>query len=155
MNAGQLMSPVLAAVGTVLVVAGVLADRGRYKAWLVLKSFLFPGWPGLASLYLGIAFLAIAGAGFVMEHAPPLVFLLFALVLFASMVLGIVGMFWLPSLMLPAWVKETRRRLAAGEDRLSRALRPGGALHGRLGVDAPGDDDAGAGTGRPGPGGTP
>lgn len=126
---------VAAAIGLVNLVAGIQAYRGRYRAWLMLKGALFPGWPGLASLYLGVAFTLIGVSSWVMDHGPSaLKFMLFIL-LFPTLVLGIIAMFWLPPMLLPAWVKETRRKFKSGQDRLSQAMAPGGALYRRLGVD--------------------
>lgn len=116
-------------------IAGILAYRGRYRAWLILKGSLLPGWPGLASLYLGVAFMLIGVGPLVLGYAPPLLQLAHFFLLFPSLVVGIVAVFWLPSFMLPAWIKETRRKMRAGEDQYSRDMAPGGILHGRLGVD--------------------
>lgn len=140
------------AFGAVNFVAGILAYRGRYRGWLILKGFFLPGWPGLASLYLGIAFMLIGAGPMVLAYAPPLLLLAHFFLLFTSLVVGIIAMFWLPAFMLPGWVRETRRKIKSGEDRLSQALAPGGALYRRLGVapehqpgpaptDAPRDDD--------------
>lgn len=128
-------------LGLVNFVAGILAYRGRYRAWLVLKGSFLPGRPGLASLYLGLAFMLIGVGPLVLAFAPPLVQLVHFFLLFPTLAVGIVAMFWLPSVMLPAWVKDTRRKIASGEDRLSRALAPGGVLHGRL-VVGPGTQSA-------------
>ncbi|MGP9618151.1 hypothetical protein ACT3S2_14115 [Arthrobacter sp. AOP36-A1-22] len=126
---------VAAAIGLVNLIAGIQAYRGRYQAWLLLKGGPFPGWPGLASLYLGVAFTLLSVSPLVLDHGPPLLILAIFFTLFPSLGIGIIGMFWLPSFMLPAWIKETRRKMRAGEDRYSRAIRPGGALYRRLGVD--------------------
>ncbi|WP_417217120.1 hypothetical protein [Arthrobacter sp.] len=124
-----------AALGLVNLVAGIQAYRGRYRAWLVLKGSIAPGWPGLASLYLGVFFVLISISGWILERgAAVLDFMVFVFAV-PSLVVGIIAMFWLPSFMLPTWVKETRRKIRSGEDRLSRDLAPGGALYGRLGVD--------------------
>lgn len=146
MTADQWAPWVAFVFGLVNLVAGILAYRGRYRAWLVLKGSFLPGWPGLASLYFGVAFILIGLGPLVLEYAPPLLQLAHFFLLFPALVVGIIAMFWLPSFMLPAWVKETRRKIKAGEDRLSQALAPGGALHGRLGVNPgnqPGTNDAG------------
>lgn len=148
MSAEQWAPWVTAAIGLVNLIAGIQAYRGRYQAWLMLKGALFPGWPGLASLYLGVAFIMMSVAPMVMDHGPPLLKLAIFFMLFPSLLLGIIAMFWLPSFMLPAWIKETRRRIRAGEDRLSQALAPGGALYRRLGVDPryqPGGREGGRG----------
>lgn len=130
---------VLGAMSVVLIVSGILAYRDKYVAWLALKSF-FPGWPGLAGLYLGIAFASLLVLSVLMDVASrenPLLGLL-VLVLFAvfvvSLLTGIIGMFWLPKFLLPAWIQETVDEIRRGDDPLSRDLRPGGKLHGRLGV---------------------
>lgn len=122
------------ALGVLLVVSGILAYTGKYRAWLMLKSF-FPGWPGLAGGYIGVMILVALYLAPLLETMPPLLSLLVAAVLFLSLALGIIGMFWLPGFLLPAWVKETRNRMRRGEDKYSQAMKPGGALHGRLGVD--------------------
>ncbi|MGP5607615.1 hypothetical protein [Arthrobacter rhombi] len=117
-------------------IAGILAYRGRYQAWLILKGSLLPGWPGLASLYLGVAFMMIGVGPLVLGYAPPLLQLAHFFLLFPCLVVGIISVFWLPSFMIPAWIKETRRRMRAGEDQYSKDMAPGGVLHGRLGVAA-------------------
>ncbi|MFC4333801.1 hypothetical protein [Salininema proteolyticum] len=130
---------VLGAMSAVLIVSGVLAYRQKYVAWLALKSFL-PGWPGLAGLYLGMAFAAILVLKSMLDIGVEgnAVLALAYLVLFAvfalSLAIGIIGMFWLPHFLLPRWVKEMVDEIERGEDPLSRDLRPGGRLHGRLGV---------------------
>lgn len=134
---------ILGAMSAVLIVSGVLAYRHKYVAWLALKSF-FPGWPGLAGLYLGIAFAAMLVLSTMLDAATGgnALIGLAVLVLFAvfvlSLITGIVGMFWLPRFLLPAWVKETIDEIRRGDDPLSRDLRPGGRLHGRLGVPGAG-----------------
>ena len=115
----------------ILIVGGVLAYTGRYKGWLLLKP-IFPGWLGLDQLYLGVGIAMILLYSVVGDRLPPLVVLLAVAV--AGMVVGVVGMFWLPSFLPPAWIKRTRERMRRGEDALSQAMRPGGALYGRLGV---------------------
>lgn len=67
------------------------------------------------------------------DRLPPLLVLLLVVAV-VGMVMGVAGMFWLPSFFLPAWIKQTRERMRRGEDALSQAMRPGGALYGRLGV---------------------
>lgn len=126
---------VTAAIGLVNLISRIQAYRGRYRAWLMLKEAFFPGWPGLASLYLGVAFSLMSVAPLVMDHGPPLLKLIVFFTLFPSLALGIIAMFWLPSFMLPAWIKETRRKMKAGEDQFSKDMAPGGVLYGRLGVD--------------------
>ncbi|NUL46153.1 hypothetical protein F7P69_13255 [Cellulosimicrobium funkei] len=121
-------------LGVLLVVSGILAYTGKYRAWLMLKSFL-SGWPGLAGGYIGVMILLALYLPLIGESLPPILFLLAAAFTFLSMAIGIIGMFWLPSFLLPAWIKETRDRMKRGEDELSQALKPGGTLHGRLGVD--------------------
>lgn len=135
MTAEQWAPWVAFAFGLVNFIAGILAYRGRYRAWLILKGSFLPGWPGLASLYLGVAFLLIGSGPLVLAYAPPILQLAHFFLLFPSLAVGIIAMFWLPSFMLPEWVKETRRKIKKGEDRLSQALAPGGALYRRLGVD--------------------
>ena len=122
------------ALGILLVVSGILAYTGKYRAWLMLKS-IFPGWPGLAGGYLGLMILLALYLPPVLDSWPPLLALLVVAVLFLSMEVVIVGMFWLPNFLLPPWVREQKRRMARGEDKFSQAMKPGGALHGRLGVD--------------------
>lgn len=111
----------------------MLASTGRYKGWLLLKG-IFPGSLGLAQLYLGVGIAMILLYSVVGDRLPPLVVLLLLAVAVAGMVMGVVGMFWLPSFLPPAWIKQTRERMRRGEDALSQAMRPGGALYGRLGV---------------------
>jgi hypothetical protein len=124
---------VIGAMGVVCFYGGILAYQGRYKSWLVLKS-VFPGWIGLASLYLGVAMVMLALAPFLKAiDAPGIVAVLWLLVTAPSMIIGIIGCFWLPRFMWPQWMKETQREIDRGEDALSQALRPGGALYGRLG----------------------
>lgn len=135
MTAEQWAPWVTAAIGLVNLVGGIQAYRGHYRAWLILKGALVPGWPGLASLYLGVAFTMMSVAPLVMDHGPPLLKLIVFFTLFPSLVLGIIAMFWLPSFMLPAWIKETRRKMKAGEDQFSKDMAPGGVLYRRLGVD--------------------
>ncbi|WP_189349162.1 hypothetical protein [Zhihengliuella salsuginis] len=126
-------------MSAVLIVSGVMAYRQKYVAWLALKSF-FPGWPGLAGLYLGIAIATILVLNSILDAATAgnLLLGLAVLVLFAVFVLclvtGIVGMFWLPRFLLPRWVEDMVEEIRRGDDPLSRDLRPGGRLHGRLGV---------------------
>lgn len=124
-------------IGTVLVgvliVSGVLAYTGRYKGWLMLKSFL-PGWPGLAGLYLGVGIGLVVVLPSVMDALPPLLVLLAGALAFGSLLIGIVGMFWLPRFLLPGWVREQQDQMRRGEDAFSTAMQPGGALYGRLGV---------------------
>lgn len=122
------------ALGILLVVSGILAYTGKYRAWLMLKSF-FPGWPGLAGGYIGVFMLLALYLPLIGESLPPILFLLAAAVTFLSLALGIIGMFWLPNFLLPQWIREQKRRMARGEDKFSQAMKPGGALHGRLGVD--------------------
>ncbi|MBG6085462.1 hypothetical protein [Zhihengliuella flava] len=130
---------ILGVMSVVLIASGILAYRNKYVAWLALKSF-FPGWPGLAGLYLGIAFASLLVLSVLMDVATrgnPLLGLV-VLVLFAvfvtSLLTGIVGMFWLPKFLLPKWIEEMADEIRRGDDPLSRDLRPGGKLHGRLGV---------------------
>lgn len=133
---------VLGAMSAVLIVTGVMAYRQKYVAWLALKSF-FPGWPGLAGLYLGIAFATILVLNSMLDAATGgnLLLGLAVLALFAVFVLclvtGIVGMFWLPRFLLPRWVRDMVEEIRRGDDPLSRDLRPGGRLHGRLGAPGP------------------
>ncbi|RZU60869.1 hypothetical protein EV380_0420 [Zhihengliuella halotolerans] len=109
--------------------------------WLALKSF-FPGWAGLAGLYLGLAFLGLSIFmvlhGLDLLHGPimTLVGLVCVVAAFAGLPIGIIGFFWLPRFMLPKWVKEDEEKMARGEDKLSQDLRPGGKLYGRLGRPA-------------------
>ncbi|GHD04242.1 hypothetical protein GCM10008096_11330 [Zhihengliuella salsuginis] len=130
---------ILGTMSAVLIVSGVMAYRQKYVAWLALKSF-FPGWPGLAGLYLGIAIATILVLNSILDAATAgnLLLGLAVLVLFAVFVLclvtGIVGMFWLPRFLLPRWVEDMVEEIRRGDDPLSRDLRPGGRLHGRLGV---------------------
>ena len=60
MTAAQWAPWVSFVFGLLNFIAGILAYRGRYQAWLMLKGSLMPGWPGLASLYLEVAFMLIA-----------------------------------------------------------------------------------------------
>ncbi|WP_102160559.1 hypothetical protein [Zhihengliuella halotolerans] len=128
----------LSSMSAILVVSGVMAYRGKYVMWLALKSF-FPGWVGLASLYLGIAFMGLSIFMVLEEldilHGPimTLIGLAMAGATFVCLPIGIIGFFWLPRFMLPKWIKETEERIARGEDKLSQALRPGGSLYGRWG----------------------
>lgn len=73
--------------------AGILASRGRYRAWLVLNGTFLPGWPGLASLYWGVAFTLMAAGPRVLGHAPAVLQLIHFFVLFPSLVGGIIAMF--------------------------------------------------------------
>lgn len=123
----------LASLVLILIVGGLLAYRGHFKGWLMLKS-IFPGWPGLAQLYLGVGLGCVLMYGLLKPYLPPLVVLLVAAVAFMGMVLGILGMFWLPSFLLPDWIKHAREEMRRGEDPYSQAMKPGGVLHGRLGV---------------------
>lgn len=131
----ETLGPLLAVLfGLVLLISGILAYTGRYRSWLVLKSFL-PGWPGLAGGYIGAMVLLAMFAVPVLDVLPaPLSFLL-AVLLFACLLIGIIGMFWLPRFLLPPWIREQQDQMRRGEDRFSQAMKPGGALHGRLGVD--------------------
>lgn len=121
--------------GLFLFVGGVLAYRGTYRAWLVLKGAFLPGWIGLSGLYIGLALMMVPFIGPVLDSAPPILVLVFAAVFFLSMVVGLLAVFWLPGFLLPGWVKDSRERMRRGEDRYSQAMRPGGALHGRLSDD--------------------
>jgi hypothetical protein len=122
------------AIGAISFVSGILAYQGKYKSWLVLKSFLFPGWPGLAGLYVGLGIMMASLSGLVVDAGTPgfLIFL-WVVVMFASMVTGIIGMFWLPRFMWPSWIKETADKMRRGEDAYSQAMKPGGSLYGKLG----------------------
>jgi hypothetical protein len=131
----ETLGPLVAVVfGLILVISGVLAYTGRYRSWLMLKSFL-PGWPGLAGGYIGLMVLLAVFVQPLIDTLPGPLLLVVAAVAFGSMLLGIIGMFWLPRLLLPGWIREQQDQMVRGEDRFSRATRPGGALHGRLGVD--------------------
>ncbi len=147
---------ILLILGVTCLVSGIMAYRGRYVSWLALKSIL-PGWAGLASLYLGAAFLALPAATFVLRAMPEgdvvraLLGLLLIGIMIAGAIIGIIGMFWLPRFMLPRWIKDTIDEIERGEDPLSKAVRPGGSLYGRLGNPnagpvprrrASGDDEA-------------
>ncbi|WP_157975655.1 hypothetical protein [Brachybacterium sp. YJGR34] len=140
--ADWLGTTLLGAMSAVLLVSGIMAYRGTYVSWLALKSF-FPGWPGLAGLYLGIAFADVLLMRALLDAAldGPLllgiVYLLLFGILVASAMIGLIGMFWLPRFLLPLWVRETIDEIRRGEDPLSQALRPGGSLYGRLGVPRP------------------
>ncbi|MFC7400858.1 hypothetical protein [Citricoccus sp. GCM10030269] len=133
MESNPLGFAIAVGLGVLLVASGVLAYTGHYKGWLMLKSFL-PGWPGLAGGYIGVMILLAVFLPLVGDAMPPLLFLVFAAVLFVSMLIGIIGMFWMPRFLLPQWVKETQDEMRRGEDTFSQAMRPGGALYGRLGV---------------------
>ncbi|GAA3697866.1 hypothetical protein GCM10022377_08470 [Zhihengliuella alba] len=146
---------ILLGIGGVSFVSGVLAYRGKYVAWLALKSF-FPGWPGLAGLYIGAAILSGAGAAVILQAMPEgnivraLLGLLLIFTMIAGAIIGIIGMFWLPRFMLPQWVKDTIDEIKRGEDPLSQALRPGGSLYGRLGNPDAGPAPARRDDARPG-----
>lgn len=133
MESNPLGFAIAVGLGVLLVVSGILAYTGKYKGWLMLKSFL-PGWPGLAGGFIGVMILLAVFMPLAGDALPPVLFLLLAAVLFCSMLLGIVGMFWLPRFLLPGWIREQQEEMRRGEDAFSQAMRPGGALHGRLGV---------------------
>lgn len=121
-------------IGLIGFVAGILAYQGKYKSWLVLKSFLFPGWPGLAGLYLGLAMMMFGLAAFLQViDAPGIVMALWLVITAPSAVIGIIAMFWLPRFLWPQWLKDTENEMRRGEDRFSQAMKPGGALYGKLG----------------------
>ncbi|WP_349828625.1 hypothetical protein [Brevibacterium litoralis] len=152
MNDDLVPTAVLSVMSLVLVVSGVMAYREKYVSWLILKSF-FPGWPGLAGLYLGIAFGSLLVLNTLMDSEVargniPLSLLVLFGVMVLGLVIGIVGMFWLPRFLLPRWVKETSDEIRRGDDPLSRDLRPGGKLYGRLGRPVPRPPGAGR-AGRP------
>lgn len=127
------MFVVMAVIGAILVVSGYFAYRGKYVAWMLMKSFL-PGWPGLAGLFLGIWMILFPVVGWLIDVAKPLGALVVVFVWFPSLLLGIIGMFWLPRFLLPQWIKDDIEEIRRGEDPLSQALKPGGSLYGRLGV---------------------
>lgn len=133
MESNPLGFAIAVGLGVLLVVSGVLAYTGHYKGWLMLKSFL-PGWPGLAGGFIGVMILLAVFLPMVGDALPPALYLLLAAVLFGSMIIGIIGMFWLPRFLLPGWIREQQEEMRRGEDAFSQAMRPGGALHGRLGV---------------------
>jgi hypothetical protein len=125
---------VVAVMGLICFVSGILAYQGRYRSWLVLKSFLFPGWPGLAGLYLGLAMMMLGLAAFLQSiDAPGFVMVLWLVITAPSMVIGIVAMLWLPRFLWPQWIKDTADEMRRGEDAYSLAMKPGGSLYGRLG----------------------
>lgn len=141
-------------MGLISFVAGILAYRGKYKSWLVLKSFLFPGWIGLASLYLGLALMMLGLAAFLQFiDAPGFVMALWLVITAPAMVTGIIAMFWLPRFLWPRWLKDTEDEIRRGEDPLSQALKPGGSLYGKLGrprSEWPTEPDPPAAAARPG-----
>jgi len=125
---------VVGVMGLISFVAGILAYRGKYKSWLVLKSFLFPGWIGLASLYLGLALMMLGLAAFLQFiDAPGFVMALWLVITAPAMVIGIIGFLWLPRFLWPQWLKDTEDEIRRGEDPLSQAMKPGGSLYGKLG----------------------
>jgi hypothetical protein len=94
MTVEQWASWAVGIMGAVCFVAGIMAYQGRYTSWLVLKSFLFPGWVGLASLYLGVALMMFGLARFLLAvEAPGFVMTLWLLVTGPSVVIGMVGFF--------------------------------------------------------------
>ncbi|NUL46924.1 hypothetical protein F7P69_17215 [Cellulosimicrobium funkei] len=134
MTADQWAPWVIGILGGVTFISGILAYQGRYKSWLVLKSFLAPGWAGLASLYLGMGLLLIGAGGFAAStDLPDVIVVVCGALGFPSLVLGIIGFFWLPRFLWPRWLKDTQQEMDRGEDKLSQAMKPGGALYGRLG----------------------
>jgi hypothetical protein len=145
---------VVGVMGLISFVSGILAYQGRYKSWLVLKSFLFPGWPGLAGLYLGLGLLMIAlAAPLLAVNAPGWVMAVWLVITAPAMVTGIIAMFWLPRFLWPRWLKDTEDEIRRGEDALSQALKPGGSLYGRLGrprSEWPTEPDPPAAAARPG-----
>lgn len=69
-----------------------------------------------------------------MDAGNPLGAVVVVFVWFPSLLLGILSLFWLPRFLLPQWIKDDIKEIRRGDDLLSQALKPGGSLHGRLGV---------------------
>lgn len=141
---------VMSILGALLIVSGYFAYRGKYVAWLQLKSIL-PGWPGLAGLYLGIWMVLFPVVGWLLEVAKPLGAVVAVFAWLPSLLLGLIGLFWLPRFLLPQWIKDDIEEIRRGEDPLSQALKPGGSLYGKLGVPK----DQWPENQGPGPGGEP
>lgn len=92
-------------VGVVFVVLGVLAYSGRWKGW-IRTARGFGTFMGFAWLYLGLALL-VAGMAITLPAPAWLVAVLLGVAAMLLLV-AIVGFWWLPSFLQPAWFRRLR-----------------------------------------------
>lgn len=105
-------------LGIFLLICGLGMYTNRWPVLLAVDGF-FPGQAGLAATYIGIWMIMTTFSPLWLSSDAPIVAGLLSLVSLASLVVGIVGCFWMPRFMQPAWIEELDDRIARGEDAFS------------------------------------
>ncbi|SDQ96683.1 hypothetical protein SAMN04489742_3288 [Arthrobacter crystallopoietes] len=109
-------------LGLFLLVCGL----GMYtKKWpiLIFADAFLPGHPGLAATYIGAWMATLPFGSWWLSWNVPVLPGVLSLLSTVCMVIGLVGCFWMPRFMQPAWLKETEDEIKRGEDAYSLEYR--------------------------------
>ncbi|WZH36420.1 MAG: hypothetical protein PIR02_16910 [Microbacterium enclense] len=93
-------------VGVLFLVLGVIAYTGIWKGWIRVRRG-FGSTIGFAWLWLGAAFTTAAVAVLVQAYSRAAFFALLG-VAAVLLIIAVVGAFWLPRFLLPAWYRTLR-----------------------------------------------
>lgn len=106
-------------LGLLAFIGGLLVYLKKYVHLVVLDDFS-TGKPSLACTFLGMWVMLLPAANFREITANEVIFIPYALLTFACQGIGILGWFWMPKFMQPAWMKEGDRLIARGEDQFTK-----------------------------------
>lgn len=100
------MNPLIAMIGPLFIAGGVLAYTGVWKGWIRVRRG-YGSTIGFAWFWLGLAFTIGALATAVDDISAAIATLVLVIAVIPFLV-ALVGLFWLPTFLLPSWYRVLR-----------------------------------------------